>query len=380
MKKNVLYICPSSGLGGAETFLKNTFLDHNSKDFCPVYLLFRPGPLETWLRENGANVEILPFIPRLLNPWSIFKTHLFIKKLIKSRDIEIIHSTMAYGALFAAMAAKQSRKIHLWFQHGPASGWMDQLAALLPHKAVLVNSDYTLKTQKELERPYKFLISKHRIIQRIDLGTQPFNKLNEKISLVRKELIEKFQLPVDVTLFGMACRLQRWKGIDLVIEAARTSWLTNKKFFVFIWGDIFDSAEYLTDLKRKSIELPLSFEGACQDVPLAFAACDVIINASMQPEPFGLTIIEAFSAGKTVIAPREGGPLEIINDEKTGLLFDPRNANSLSEKINLLTHNKEKRELYQQNARNIFNQKYNSQKMVKELEDFYRILISTDPQ
>jgi glycosyltransferase involved in cell wall biosynthesis len=40
-------------------------------------------------------------------------------------------------------------------------------------------------------------------------------------------------------------------------------------------------------------------------------------------EPFGIVVLEAWSAGRTVIASRVGGLQALVRDGKTGLFMDP---------------------------------------------------------
>jgi glycosyltransferase involved in cell wall biosynthesis len=53
------------------------------------------------------------------------------------------------------------------------------------------------------------------------------------------------------------------------------------------------------------------------------------------------TILEAMSRQKAIIAPRLGGIEEMIEDEKTGLLYEPGDITDLSEKIKILLSNRE---------------------------------------
>jgi glycosyltransferase involved in cell wall biosynthesis len=58
----------------------------------------------------------------------------------------------------------------------------------------------------------------------------------------------------------------------------------------------------------------------------------------VQPEPFGLVVIEAMAVGCPVVAPRAGGPAEIIDDEETGLLAPMGDPAGFAERvIRLLT-------------------------------------------
>ncbi len=64
-------------------------------------------------------------------------------------------------------------------------------------------------------------------------------------------------------------------------------------------------------------------------------ACDAMVLAT-PCETFGLVVIEAMAAGTPVIATDRCGPLEIIEDQKSGLLFEPGHAVDLAKKIEIL--------------------------------------------
>ncbi|HOW63670.1 MAG TPA: glycosyltransferase family 4 protein [Candidatus Paceibacterota bacterium] len=54
----------------------------------------------------------------------------------------------------------------------------------------------------------------------------------------------------------------------------------------------------------------------------AFHACDVFVLPSMH-EPFGIVVLEAWSAGRAVIASHVGGLKALIRDGETGFFMDP---------------------------------------------------------
>ena len=58
--------------------------------------------------------------------------------------------------------------------------------------------------------------------------------------------------------------------------------------------------------------------------------CDVVVHASLIPEPFGMTVIEGMAAGAAVVAANTGGPTEIIDPGRTGLLVDPTDTGALA--------------------------------------------------
>ncbi len=83
--------------------------------------------------------------------------------------------------------------------------------------------------------------------------------------------------------------------------------------------------------------MPVSFLGARhgRDLALAYASFDVFAHTGCE-ETFGQTIQEAQAAGLPVIAPRSGGPIDLIDHGRTGLLTDPDDARALRGAIRTL--------------------------------------------
>jgi glycosyltransferase involved in cell wall biosynthesis len=88
-----------------------------------------------------------------------------------------------------------------------------------------------------------------------------------------------------------------------------------------------DNASYLAGLHRQVAAAGLgdavAFLGERDDLPEIFAALDLVLVPSWE-EPFGRTVIEAMAAGVPVAATTVGGPAEILDHGRTGLLLPPR--------------------------------------------------------
>ncbi len=61
-------------------------------------------------------------------------------------------------------------------------------------------------------------------------------------------------------------------------------------------------------------------------------------------ETFGQTLQEAAATGLAVVAPARGGPLDLVDHSRTGLLFDPDDPAALREAVAHLAGDRLKRE------------------------------------
>lgn len=76
------------------------------------------------------------------------------------------------------------------------------------------------------------------------------------------------------------------------------------------------------------------FTGQLQGSELAraFASLDVFVHAG-EAETFCQTVQEAQASGVAVVAPAAGGPLDLVDHGRTGLLFDVADASSLRRQV-----------------------------------------------
>ena len=380
--RKVLYLCPTSGIGGAETFLRQVHTHTDQNQFENHYLLFRPGPLGEFIGDS-RRVHLLENPPRLSKLPDHKRVVQYIGKLQEKIPFNLIHSTMAYGAIFGGQAAKKLKLPHIWFQHGPASGWMDRVAALLPHATVIVNSDHTARVQSQLEAPVRWLVRRQKPMEKLALGTDITKPPETEVAEFRQKLFAQYNLAADTLVLSMVCRIQSLKGAHIFLQAMEI--LKNKNlptpFHGFIWGEAFKGQDYFSGLERhiKKAQLPVSLPGpATGEIPLCLASSDILINASIQPEGFGLTIIEGMMVGAVPVVPNEGGPVEIVSPGENGLIFEARNPAALAEKLMLLFSDKDLRERLSKAAIKTAREKFQAQRTIEDLEEFYKKILGNE--
>ena len=77
---------------------------------------------------------------------------------------------------------------------------------------------------------------------------------------------------------------------------------------------------------------------------------DLLVHASVIPEPFGQVVIEGMAAGLPVIAAAAGGPTEVITDGVDGVLSTPEDVDELADHLRRLANSPVERQRLGTNA------------------------------
>lgn len=136
-------------------------------------------------------------------------------------------------------------------------------------------------------------------------------------------------------------RFSQEKGIKTLLKSQKS--LNSKyKMKIIGKGPIQEELEKFTkDEKIKNVEFPGAVYGA--DMDILFEKAKVIVVPSEWYENCPYSLLQSIAKGKIVIASRIGGLPELIEDGKTGYLFQAGNEKELAEKIDLVM-NKSKEE------------------------------------
>ena len=157
--------------------------------------------------------------------------------------------------------------------------------------------------------------------------------------------------PAGAIRVGLVATFARWKGHEVFLRA-----LAALPASVPVRGYIIGAPVYQTrgsqysmpELRAMAAHLGLTgrvgFTGFVDDVSAAMRALDIVVHASTQPEPFGLSIIEAMAVGRPVIASRAGGAVEIVEASGGALFHSPGDAIDLANRIAQLAGDSAKRQ------------------------------------
>lgn len=179
-------------------------------------------------------------------------------------------------------------------------------------------------------------------------------------------------------------RLERRKGIDLVLESADPLLKRYPQLSITIVGDDSLGSDkgssyrelYAGRLANYLTENRVRFCGRIDDSELEkyYSACDFLIVPSRY-ESFGLVLIEAMRHGKPAICGNEGGMREIVTDGESGLLIDTSGPEALSRAMSLLIEDRALRKRMGLRAREIYARNFTRSAMAARIEGFFEAII-----
>jgi glycosyltransferase involved in cell wall biosynthesis len=290
------------------------------------------GPLVGLLEEKGIKVhihknlaivertQVASFAGKVSLLWRYPVSTLWLIMLILRLKVDLVHTNT--GVLPSpALAAKLTGRRHIWhireFLSEFQSVWKIYQYYMCLFSTTVITISRTVQDQFAVGLQDRCIIV--------------YDGLGEDAMTVNDDDVTRFRSSIGDTylLIGVVGRI-KWlrKGQEVLIKAAG---LLRDKFpiarYVIVGSVAPGNQDHLTRLRELIHGLQLDdrviFTGDVEDPKPLYAAFDVTVVPSVQPEPFGCVVMESMAAGTPVIGSRSGGIAEQIIDEKTGLLFAP---------------------------------------------------------
>jgi glycosyltransferase involved in cell wall biosynthesis len=150
---------------------------------------------------------------------------------------------------------------------------------------------------------------------------------------------------VVVAIFG---RVVRWKGQVEFVRAVARAMVEHAGIRGLIVGDESDGGhEYMLEVRAAVAASGFGDRfrliGYRPVVAGLYHASDIVVHASIEPEPFGMVVPEAMAAGRPIVASAAGGPREVVSHGVDGLLVPPGDVEALAQAILDLARDPERR-------------------------------------
>ena len=289
----------------------------------PLVGLLEDKGIKVHIHENLAIIERTQFasvVGKLSLLWRYPLSTLWLIKLILQLKVDLVHTNS--GVLPSpALAAKLTGRRHMWhireFLSEFPSVWRvyQYYMCLLSTKVITISRTVQNQFAAGLQ----------------DRCSIVYDGLGEDAMTVDEAEVAKFRSGIGDShlLIGVIGRI-KWvrKGQEVLVKAAG---LLRDRFptarYVIVGSVAPGNQDHLIRLRELVQELRLDdrvvFTGDVEDPKPLYAAFDVTVVPSVQPEPFGCVVMESMAVGTPVIGSRSGGIPEQIIDQKTGLLFTP---------------------------------------------------------
>lgn len=383
MSTTVLYLNLYGTIGGGERALLELLDALDRTRFVPVVVLGEDGPLAAELRALGIETIVEPFPAPPLHrlPWPPILVRLAraagrIRRRARARGARILHCGDVLGLLL--LIAARPRGARIVYQLNYLGGAPRRMAlACLALPAVDRLLAVSVQQPSRLG-PVPALLARRTKVVPPGIRAAAFEGGDPHA--LRDDLGVSGAAPV----VGLVARYDTWKGHHVFLQAAER--IRSRRAdvrFVMVGGSLngrqLPHVERYRDAvlaRRKALGLEevVAVVGHRSDVPAVLAGLDVLVCPS-EEEPFGMIVLEALAAGVPVVASDSGGPVEILEHGRSGLLFPTRSADGLAAAVLRLLGDPSLRRRLAEEGRRRVRSAYSSGRYARDVEAVYASLV-----
>ena len=410
----IVYLSPLGAIGGAEQCLLNIIASlRNSHPDAEVFLISAgDGPLVTRAAALGVTVRIVSMpaalaglgdsilgrrsgaiqfarmiaIATVALP-SALAYLLALKREIRRIDPHVIHSNGLKMHLLASLVPPNRARL-IWHMHDFLTARPAMARALRWASArcagVIAISDAVASDVREVLPTTPVNL----IYNGIDLHyfTKGHNGLAGTDGKADLDALANLPAPEEpIIRIGLVATFARWKGQDVLIEAAARYFEKNQNSrvrFYIIGGPIyhtrgsqFSEAELRRHAAAAGLEGRVGFIPFQPDTRAIYRALDVVVHASTRPEPFGLTIAEAMACGRPVIVSSAGGAMELFTPNVDAIGVPPGDVELLVAAISRLVSDPRRRASLGRQASTTALRRFCRDRLGKQVIDVYEKLL-----
>jgi len=190
---------------------------------------------------------------------------------------------------------------------------------------------------------------------------------------------EKFNLMNKIVVL-FAGNVAYEKGLSFLINSIPDVIKKNKDVHFLICGDGSMKLDLIKYVKANKLEKYVTFINRVKysEMPYVHASADIFVYPSIPThfwkEQFGFSIVEAMCTEKPVVVTNVGAMPEIVENNKTGFVVEPKNSKALYEAILKLANKKSLRVKFGKAGRLVVKEKYSNEVIAKKTFEFFNSL------
>jgi len=335
----VLHLHSGNLFGGVETFLLTLAAEsRHAPSMTSDFAVCFEGAFSEGLANRGCAAHVLGDV-RLSRPHTVRRARVALRQLLRQTSPDVVVCQQPWSAVvFGSVVREMGYPLVLWaHMAGDGRHWLERVARLTAPDVVLCNSHYTAgRVAQWLPR-----VSTH--VAYCPVSVPPAVEPS-----ARWHLRQALGTADDHVVVTMVARAEAWKGHRVLLEAcAALQDLPHWECWMVGGAQRPEEETYMDSLRAAVDRLGLAdrikWLGARSDVPALLNASDLYCQPNLEPEPFGLSLVEAFLAGVPVVTSAAGGALEIV-DDTCGALTPPGDTGAVADALRALIADSARRE------------------------------------
>ena len=342
----LLQLMAGAEKGGAEKFFMR-LANSLHKTSIHQELLVRPfKKREKFFKEASIKFSTAQFG----GVWD-FSTRKAVKKLVQRFEPDIVLSWMNRATSFVPVLGRSNPFVHV----GTPRGYYDP--------KYYKQCDHLIVTTNDLAEFYFKQGWKSDCVTVLhnfapDFQTQPIPRKNLKT-------------PENAEVILALGRFHKNKGFDVLLKSLALL----PDCFLWLGGTGIMERELKKQAHELGVENRVRFLGWLENPAPFFAASDIFVCSSRH-EPFGNIVIEAWSQKIPLVAAASEGPSQLIEHEKTGLLFPKEDHRAMANAISQVKNDERLKEGLALAGREKYEREFSEDKVVSQYLGLFKRLIA----
>ena len=362
-KVKILHVTFNMGIGGTEQVIRQIIENSDPDKFIHEILCIdgEIGPLGQELQKKGFHVQ-----QTQRQPGTDFKLMKFIRRLIKQRNIDVLHCHQYTPYFYGVLSALWVKTKVIFTEHGrfypdrhnARRRYVNPLLALATDHITAIS-----RSTADAVATYEYMPREK--IQVIYNGIKEI----ELAGVTRDSLLQELDLSPDYRYLGTISRLQPIKNQTMMINAffKVKEQLPDIKLVLIGDGEKMPELKQLTE--SLGIEDDVIFTGFLNDPQRFITLFDIFLLSSFS-EGTSMTLLEAMSLTKPCVVTDVGGNPEVVENNVTGYVVPSDDDELFSAAILDLLSDDGKRSSFAAAGR----QKYlNSFTVAKMNDDYHKL-------
>lgn len=368
MKKNILIVTSSLHIGGAERVIAN-LAKHLDKDRFSVTVchLLERGVIGDEIQAMGIPIV---GVNRRNDPVRRYLSFLELRRVIRKHQIDLVHSHTTYSLCDSSLCRLTTtgiKTVHTFHRGNypdfdPRYMRLEKFFSRFCDQLVAVG----VEQGKKICNTYRFPQARLSTI---------LNGVEDKTPEIDQQWSERLKNDGRL-IIGSISTLIEQKGIPYLLEAARKVVGTGAGVLFVIIGEGHLRPQLEEQCRALGLQDSVIFTGwipsaASRVMPLF----DVFIQSSLW-EAMSMVVLEAMAASRAVIVTDVGDNRHVVEQDRSGLIVEPKDSNALAEAMLRLINSETLRRELGAAARERFQAQYTARAMAEKYEDLYSRLLA----